>query len=63
MMIKKSFKLKDFTFNYNAIYITIVLAGIGFSLLKKFKQATKNIPYNPIEKIDYKNLTEDDLKK
>lgn len=61
-MIKKSFKLKDRTTNSVVIYVLIIIAIIG---IKMFFTVRKNkvIPPRQINRVDYKNLTEEDLKK
>ena len=58
-MIKDSFKLKDSTTNFKAIFtvvfVIIIVAIILFSSLRK--RPKNNINHN----IDYKNMTEDDF--
>lgn len=57
-MIKDSFKLKDATTNYKAIFtvgfIIIIVVIMLFS-------SRRRPPYNPNHNIDYKNMTEEDF--
>lgn len=57
-MIKDSFKLKDATTNFQAIFtvgfIIIIVVIILFS-------SRRRTPYNPNHNIDYKNMTEEDF--
>lgn len=63
-MIKKSFKLKDATTDFKALYIIGVIIIIAISAYVKFKKFNKVPTYNNSDnKIDYKNLTENDFNK
>lgn len=60
MTIKDSFKLKDPTTNYNAVF---TILGIIIVILAVIFKSRKNLPYrrNTNMDIDYKNMTEDDF--
>lgn len=76
-MIKDSFKLKDHTTNFRALYIIFLVIAIGISFLYKNKKGSFNGSSNSSiisnnrnnskninnDVIDYKNLTEDDFKR
>ncbi len=60
-MIKKSFKLKDATTNFKALYIVGVIVVIAISAFFKYRKSFSAPKYNTNNEIDYKNLTEDDF--
>lgn len=65
-MIKNSFKLKDHTTNFRAIYIIGIIAIAGISLffrLRKSRGSSNYNNYNNYDSMDYKNMTEDDFNK
>lgn len=60
-MIKKSFKLKDATTNFKALYIIGIIVLILIGVFFKFRKSLRPPKYNAKNEIDYKNLTEDDF--
>ncbi len=62
-MIKKSFKLKDGTTNFKALYIIGIIVLILIGVFFKFRKSLRSPKYNAENEIDYKNLTEDDFNK
>ncbi len=62
-MIKKSFKLKDATTDFKALYIVGVIAVIAVSAFFTYRKKFSAPKFESSDSIDYKNLTEDDFNK
>lgn len=61
-MIKDSFNIKDSSTDPKLIYFGIFLVIGGIWLFKIYRKNKNNMPTNYYNNIDYKNMTEDDLK-